>query len=212
MTRPIRRMSRHDRRIWAGARTLVDLGEITAQWLEGHVQSHPNGHYGGPDPETEEIRDALIALNRAGFVTEGSQSGQTPDSADDGEGWRQRAAVYGFATAAAFDWVTRAVTEHPDLILVTHDGAPPRWFPRLRDLFGRGHDGAVPVTVWEGRVHTGFGNRLYASDVGLCFGPCSTAAYDALCTARQVTVIDSRWGRKNYLWDALAAAAGRRPS
>jgi hypothetical protein len=30
-------MNRADRKLWAQARTLADLGELTAQWLEGRA-------------------------------------------------------------------------------------------------------------------------------------------------------------------------------
>lgn len=205
-TRP-RRMSRRDRRAWRAPVDLDGLGEVTAQWLEGRIESHPNGHYGGPDEETAEIRDALIALNRAGFVTDCSQPGQTPDSEGDGEDWWQRAAVQGFATPEFAAGVDEVEATHPDLIVVRHQGAPSRWFPTLQDLLGWGREGSVPCTRWNGRLHTAFGCRMYASDIGLCFDPVSDEAHDALCSAVQLTVIDSEWGRKNYLWDALVPLA-----
>lgn len=207
-TRP-RRMSRRDKRAWRAPVDLEGLGEVTAQWLEGRIESHPNGHYGGPDSETDEIRDALIALNRAGLVTDCSQPGQTPESEGDGEDWWQRAAVYGFATPAFDAWTREVEVAHPDLIVVRHRGADRRWFPRLRGLFQSSPGTAVPCTRWNGRVHTAFGSHMHASDIGLCFDPTSDEAYDTLCSAVQLTVIDSEWGRKDYLWAALVPPSGR---
>lgn len=79
-------MKRADRRRWAAARTLPDLGELTAQWCTGQVAQTP-GHAGGPCPETLPYLDLLAAVNRSGFVTEGSQAA--------GPTWT--AWVYGFA-------------------------------------------------------------------------------------------------------------------
>ena len=43
-------MNRADRKLWAAARTLADLGELTARWLEGRIASQPGyaANY-GPD-------------------------------------------------------------------------------------------------------------------------------------------------------------------
>ncbi len=35
------KMSRTDRRAWKQARTLAELGELTARWLEGDIASQP---------------------------------------------------------------------------------------------------------------------------------------------------------------------------
>ena len=47
-------MNRDDRKLWASARTLDDLCELTAMWLEGELEQTP-GHLGPPCPETAEI-------------------------------------------------------------------------------------------------------------------------------------------------------------
>ena len=39
--RTVRAMSTADRRAWEAARTLADLGELTAQWLEGAIARSP---------------------------------------------------------------------------------------------------------------------------------------------------------------------------
>jgi hypothetical protein len=61
---------------WRAARTLPDLGNATADWLEGKTASQPGyapGH--GPDTETTGLIPGLAAANRAGFVTRQSQPG-----------------------------------------------------------------------------------------------------------------------------------------
>src|ERR1700678_2550864 len=94
------RMSHADREAWASARTLADLGELTAQWLEGGIISQPGYAPGcGPDEETVPLIPILATLNRAGFVTSGSQPGDAGYGSE-GTGWQQRAAVEGFADAA----------------------------------------------------------------------------------------------------------------
>lgn len=56
----------------AQAVTLGDMGELTAQWLEGKLRVHP-AYAGEPDPETEGLNEVLARCNRAGFITDFSQ-------------------------------------------------------------------------------------------------------------------------------------------
>ena len=76
---------------WAEARTLLEVGELTAQWLEGRIPKSP-WYRGAPDPETTEIVPVLAALNRIGFVTTMSQPGRGLS-----EEYAQRAEVSGYA-------------------------------------------------------------------------------------------------------------------
>ena len=71
-------MRRTDRKRWASARTPADVGELTAQWLEGRIASQPGYAPGcGPDPETADLTGVLAACNRAGFITDTSQPGES---------------------------------------------------------------------------------------------------------------------------------------
>lgn len=90
-------MNRADRRRWASARCLTDLGELTAQWCMGGIVETP-GHAGPPARETLPYLDLLAAVNRAGFVTENSQAA--------GRSWT--AWVCGFADAGAAVRLTAA--------------------------------------------------------------------------------------------------------
>lgn len=89
--------------VWASARDHVQLGYLGAEWLEGHLRCQPGYNMGQPcrpDPETEELIPTLVALNRAGFVTDNSQPGIDGDSCSHGDVWRQRAFVDGWCTEA----------------------------------------------------------------------------------------------------------------
>jgi Domain of unknown function (DUF6919) len=87
-------VNRHDRRHWASAGCLADLGELTAQWCEGHLTQTP-GHAGPPAAETLPYLDLLATVNRAGFVTENSQAAKPGRTA-----W-----VCGFADSATTGWL-----------------------------------------------------------------------------------------------------------
>jgi hypothetical protein len=66
-----------DSHYWAEARTLTDIGQLTAQWLEGTITHNPGyGGPGGPDDETLALAPGLAIINRAGLVTDFSQPGE----------------------------------------------------------------------------------------------------------------------------------------
>ena len=112
-------MSRADRRAWEAARTLADLGELTAQWLEGTIASQPAYTPGcGPDPETAPLIPVLACCNRAGYVTNCSQPGET-GTGFDGAAWEQRAAVEGFASPAVAGRIWEAA-EPAGLTVIAH--------------------------------------------------------------------------------------------
>ena len=66
-------MNRRDRKLWASARSLADVGALTVRWLNGEMKQTP-GHCGPPCAETIPHIGVLSAVNRAGFVTTNSQS------------------------------------------------------------------------------------------------------------------------------------------
>lgn len=176
-------------RPWRTARTLTDLGRLTAQWLEGGI-SHIPGYGDGDRPaeETGPLVAALAAACRAGYVTTNSQPGRP---LDDGAG--QRAWVTGFCTEDTADKVKAAVLG-TDLITLA---VPPGWDNPVR----------IPVTIddhaeftWAGALDPETIEHYYA---GIC-----PHALEALDAAWQVDVIDPAWGRTELLWDRLAAALG----
>lgn len=84
-------MNRADRRRWASARSLADLGELVVAWLNGEITQTP-GHCGSPDDETIPLIPALTVLNRGGLITDNSQLAESAG----GETWNTW--VSGFAT------------------------------------------------------------------------------------------------------------------
>src|SRR5215471_10091187 len=76
--------------VWSTARSLADVGELTARWLLGSVPHHPC-QAGPPDVETNKIRRSLVRLNRAGWMTDFSQPAEPYH-----DGCAQRACVSGF--------------------------------------------------------------------------------------------------------------------
>jgi hypothetical protein len=189
-------MNRTDRKLWAQTRTLADIGELTAQWLEGSIASVP-GYCGGPAEETASLVPVLAAVNRAGFVTDQSQPGGS------GDGWEQRAAVSGFADDATLDALTRAARKAPDgLVLLACEAA----------RFRLDYRSALPVTRSGGRDFTWFGAALprrHLRDSWIGYGECGREAVKAVCNAWQVTLVDTEWGREySPLWAVLADFAG----
>jgi hypothetical protein len=177
---------------WRSARTLEDLGELTARWLEGSLDSVP-GHSGPPADETRCIAPTLAVLNRAGYVTTSSQPGLT--SWEDGCQWRQRAFVTGLTGYRAAVAMSNAMLPLGYWVIVSH--TPRRGRPG-RDL---------PVTCQGDREVTGAGRARSLGDLRnwhTGFGRCHPDAVAAVAGALQVTVIDREWG-SNLMWDRLTA-------
>lgn len=196
-------MKKADRLRWAAARTLRDVGELTALWLEGELASQP-GYMAnrGPDPETRELVPVLAALNRAGWVTDVSQPGEEPQIGYDGATWAQRAGVSGFAEPGLADWIEAAARAF-GLLVLRHNGVS--W--RDRRAF-------VPVTIRDGWPVTGFGGRWSRRALNFRYAECGDAAVAQLRAAVQLTVVDPRWGPNDVLWPLLAAECAawvRRP-
>lgn len=188
-----RRERREGFREWEDAHTLRDLGQVTARWLEGKFISHPNG-YDEPDEETTDLIPALAALNRAGFVTDGSQPGMGPVWGFDNRVWWQRAAVDGYTDPVTADRIERAAAD-AGLICVRNGRA--EWRTTYQN--------AVAVTVHGHRFvdadgygpHTRFGVHMSRRAVKFSFRGIGAKA---LCHAEQVTVVDPLWGRNDLLW------------
>jgi hypothetical protein len=193
------RMSASDRSAWQAARTLADLGELTAQWLEGGITSIP-GYCGRPDEETEALIPALARLNRAGFVTDTSQPGLI-EHGGSGTMLEQRAAVQGYAGLRLISRLAKAAGEAGMLTILFSPAELPRW----RYRYGQ----SVTVTRVNGRRFTGFGVQLprrHIRDGWIGYGICHPDATAALCSAWQVTVADPEWGRPDVLWRVLEQA------
>ncbi|URN11353.1 hypothetical protein LUW77_03420 [Streptomyces radiopugnans] len=167
------RMSRTDRKAWAQARTIADLGELTARWLEGRIGSQPGYMPNcGPDEETTVLVPALAAANRAEFLTTNSQPGSEGRGAD-GRWWVQRAAVCGFADPPVADRIRRAASRHGCRVV---------------------EDEVMPCTTRDGEIMTAFGGRMRRRDLAATWKPVSRDAYRAVLDARQLAVICPDWG------------------
>jgi hypothetical protein len=174
--------------VWRDARTIADLGQNMAGWLEGRVPSWPG--YDGPFGQEEDngarhLIPVLAAANRSGFVTTCSQP-----ATDNGRGDRQRAWVEGIVhdrnpilgrllglERQGFTVIRGART--PYLVLTEEDGQP---FTTLGYRVNRD---------WKAREWQGVGRH-------------------ALRELRQhgttLNIVDMSWGRDDRLWAALANA------
>jgi hypothetical protein len=192
--RPTRRLD------WSSARTLADLGELTARYLLGEAEESPT-HCGPPDPETASIADRLAALNRTGLVvTYGSQPGEIDEYG------RQRAFVDLFCSTETLARVGAACRGAGLMVLAHEPGTRPPLFPWQWP--------SVPVTEdAAGHVYTDAGGWLPPDDVALFHrrAGCRREMIAALLSCHQVTIYDPEWGRPDLLWDVLADALGIPP-
>jgi hypothetical protein len=189
-------MNRSARAKWEAARTLADLGELTAQWIEGKIAGQP-AYHGTTDIESPEMVPVLAAANRAGYMTIQSQQGADGPGFD-GAQWVQRAAVEGFAShdLAQRIWDSVPLNLHVIDLCDAH-------LPRVR-ISSRY---AITCTWRDRQPYTSFGHHLsrrHIRDPHAGYGILSEAAKDALCSAHQVTVIDLEPGRETLLWDFLS--------
>jgi hypothetical protein len=184
-------MSAADQARWAEARSLADVGELTAQWLEGRIASQPS-YYGPVDVDEDQVpglADLLAALCRSGVVTCGSQAG-FDGIGDDGARWTQLAAVQAFVAVDRLASFRAALTGTGVEVLECE------WSWRQ----------VLPVTLREGRAFTDFGNARDASDLRdewVGYGVCHPDAVAEIVAAVQVCVYDPEAGRNDRLWPAL---------
>lgn len=188
-----------NRRLWANARNLQNLADLTARWLDGELPESLT--YGGqPEPETGDIPPGLLAsLNWAGYLTDCSQPGYDWSP----EGDRQRACVSflldGVRLANVVDMAVAA-----DLVVIVRRS---RWarFQNLRHGYGfpiseyrESSTSEIEVETWSGATIP----RSYWRMVGLMWR--NPRLSRVLAKAWQVTVFDPEWGRNDRLWDTLA--------
>lgn len=191
---------------WQSARTLADLGELTARWIEGDLASQP-GYCGPSDIEDPALIPLLARLNRAGFMTTGSQAA-FDGTGYDGTHWQQRAAVEGFTDSwELMDRLRDLRGIARGFAVIVHR---PETLPRWRYHYER----AAVVTMRDDRDYTRFGAQLprrHIRDSLIGYGICHPDAVKALCSAWQVTVIDLAWGRPDALWRALEGVVAADP-
>ena len=174
---------------WREARTLAEVAELTALWLEGQLNYHP-AYGNGPDNETAPLVAALAAFNRAGFLTEFSQPGEA------GSWGAQRAAVSGFCDEGVADLLYEVSTTSDLIVLCFRAGA----------LF---HGQQAPVTRdSEGIAATWAGAPSDVEYLDTCYGHAGPQLVEMLSACWQVTVIDAQWGRDDLLWHTIRSALG----
>ncbi|MGW6872884.1 DUF6919 domain-containing protein [Streptomyces xanthophaeus] len=174
--------------VWRDARTIADLGQNMAGWLEGAVPSWPGygadfGYEEGVD--VRHLVPVLTAANRSGFVTTCSQPGT-----DNGRGNRQRAWVEGIVhdrspllgrllglERQGFTVIRGSRTPH--LVLTEQDGQP---FTTLGYRLPRD---------WKAREWQGVGRH---------------ALRELRQHAVSLNIVDLTWGRDDRLWPALLGA------
>jgi hypothetical protein len=183
------RKARADRRRWAAAQTLPELGELMALWLEGELSMWP-GYADGADEETTLLIPELAAANRGGFLTDQSQPGY------DGPGfdrlhWQQRAAVTGLiADEELLTRIRQAGASAGLLVLISH----PRLLPQGQGVTG---------TVRGGQPYTVFGEYMPPRILRQIWRGISAPALAAVTDAWQVCLIDPETSRNDRLWPLL---------
>lgn len=174
--------------VWRDARSIADLGQNMAAWLEGRLPSWPG--YDGPFGQEEDngarhLIPTLAAVNRAGFVTTCSQP-----ATDDGRGSRQRAWVEGIIHDRSpilgrllglerQGFIVIRGNRTPYLVLTEENGEP---FTTLGYRVDRN---------WKAREWHGVGRH---------------ALRELSQHGTTLHVIDMAWGRDDRLWPALVNA------
>ncbi len=190
-------MSRSDRRRWRSARTITDLGELMARWLEGEISSRPGyqARY-GPDEETEYMVPTLAALCRAGYVTTCSQPGFAGTGVD-GLRWEQRAAV------------ELVVTDPARVHRLVDAACVAGLFIRINDhrLDGGGvQEPPVVATTCDGEPVTAFGGRISRADMAIQWPGLDRDLCRQVSTGTYVSVIAPEYGPDG---DRLCAVLNR---
>ncbi|MDX3025352.1 DUF6919 domain-containing protein [Streptomyces acidiscabies] len=190
-------MSRADRRRWRSARTVADLGELMALWLEGTIASRPGyaARY-GPDEETEHLVPVLAALCRAGYVTTCSQPGLAATGYD-GRWWEQRAAVELVVVDPTLKRRLLKAARAAGLVVVVNDY-----------LRGGVQDARVPATTRDGERVTSFGGRIGRADMAIQWPGLDRRLYEQVTHGTYVSVLAPEYGPAGErLWEVLRPLA-----
>ncbi|MBI0296284.1 hypothetical protein JBE04_17895 [Streptomyces sp. PRKS01-29] len=180
---------------WKKAASVADLGQLTADWLEGRIPTIP-GCVGeeGPDEETQHLVPVLAAVNRAGYVTTCSQPGHPPVRGYDGRMWQQRAAVEGWVADHRLLDRLRVGAKRAGIEVIAHRPG------------GRWHDG-IPVTEADREPYTWFARtERYRRQIAYEWRGVGGRAVREVRRSTYLTLVDPVWGRDDRLWPVLAQA------
>lgn len=173
-------MSRKDTAAWQSATTVVDLGQLTARWLEGQLGWHPWYETERPNEETTELIPALGRVNRAGFFTTDSQPGRRGRGFN-GRLWEQRAFVGGFvADQKLLKRLKAAAGSHGCQIDV-------RSSRRARAAW-------IEATRADGEWKMAGGGAIDAREITHEWQDLNPVALAALIGAQQVSIVHPEWG------------------
>lgn len=187
-------IERADRKLWAEARTLADLGEGMALWLEGEITSRP-GYYGPTDLDSPELTALCAALCRAGLVTDNSQQGG--NWTYQGRDVWARDAIDGFCDDTTLGRLHDATWSTP--LIVTARRTKRRFRRHASD------GGRVSVTEVAGRIYTTFGGQMWPGCLDSIWDGIGKQAYREVLNAWHIAVVDPKWGRTDLLIDTLTS-------
>ena len=175
---------------WRTASSLADGAELTALWLEGRSTYLPMYADDKPAEETQPWVAALASINRAGFVTDGSQPGVPLSDA-----YPQRAFLTGYCDESTADRLDRALAR-TELVVVT---------------FGSGALGeaSIPVTLHNGQPCTWLGRTddlLDPEQFEFSASESNPVYVEALRNATHLQLFDPVWGRPDYLFQSTLTA------
>lgn len=179
---------------WRDARSIADLGQNMALWLEGRGPDWPGyfGQFGQEETDgARHLIPVLAAANRAGYVTTCSQP--ACDEVARGSRWRQRAWVEG-------------VIDNRSPLLGRLQSLERQGFTVVRGWPRSGYE----LTTRDGEPTTSIGGfRMRRNEVTREWrGVGRHAIADLKQNGVRIHLIDMTWGRDDRLWPALTHAIG----
>lgn len=202
------------RRRWHQARDLADLADLNARWLAGEIAMHPSyaGHVDSHSDLTQPLRDRLIHLNKAGFLTRDATAGYV-GIAYDSRPWVSHNAVTGLLPPAAAYTLINEAKDH-GLVCIVLPGAdaldPEQPHFLQNGKTQPGFEFPVSVAFHSSEPHTTYGRWATREDFRLEFWPCRRSLITELQNASQVIVYDPQPGSQDLLWDVLSMWANSR--
>lgn len=172
---------------WQAARSLDEMAELTARYIEGNSSYFPGFAASTIDRETLVLVDDLVKLNRSGYMTVMSQPGNASAAR------KQRAFVAGFAPKELAHKIARLALYSDLLVLVV----PSQNAITLK----------TPVIVDENRPR-GWMGVPSSRDFAVYETVISDHAKRELQESWSVSLIDLQWGRAKHLWELLGQAVG----